>query len=144
VSRNLPPQPAVTPDTEGFWSATADGRLELCWCGACERFQHPPLERCRACAGKTEFREVSGDGVLYSYIVVHRAVAPGYLDRPGHLIGLVELVEQEGFRLPTQLPDLDVQTVRIGMPLKADLVPLPGGGFSVPVFRPVESGAELD
>ncbi len=132
-----PLQPVPTPDTEGFWSATADGRLALCWCDACGRYQHPPLELCRSCAGKTGFRAVSGDGVLYSYIVVHRTVAPGYTDRPGHLIGLVELVEQAGLRLPTQLPDLNPESVRIGMPLRADLVPLPGGGFFVPVFRPV-------
>jgi uncharacterized OB-fold protein len=137
MNPNVPLQPAVNPDSEGFWSAAADGRLALCWCGACARYQHPPLERCRVCAGRTGFQAVSGDGVLFSYIVVHRAIAPGYLDRPGHLIGLVELIEQPGLRLPTQLPDLDAQTARIGMPLRAHLQPLPGGAFSVPVFRPV-------
>jgi hypothetical protein len=77
---------------------------------------------------------------LFSYIVVHRTVAPGYRDRPGHIIGLVELAEQPGLRLPTQLPDLDASQVRIGMPMKADLVQLPGGNYTVPVFRPQPNG----
>jgi uncharacterized OB-fold protein len=136
----VPPQPAATADTEGFWAATADGRLALCWCEACDRYQHPPLERCRTCAGRTTFRPVSGAGVLYSFIVVHRVIAPGYTDRPGHLIGLVELVEQAGLRLPSQLPDLDPESARIGMPLQAELRPLPGGSFAVPVFRPGAAG----
>jgi uncharacterized OB-fold protein len=137
LNPGVPPQPAVNPDTEGFWSATADGRLALCWCRVCSHYQHPPLERCRTCAGRTEFRAVSGDAVLYSYIVVHRAIAPGYTDRPGHLVGLVELIEQPGLRLVTQLPDLDAETACIGMPMQAQMQPLPGGGFSVPVFRSV-------
>jgi hypothetical protein len=79
---------------------------------------------------------VSGRGHLYSYIVVHRAVAPGYQDKPGHLIGLVELDDQPGLRLSTQLVDLAPSDVEIGMPLQARIVPLPGGPLSVPVFGP--------
>ncbi|HEY1973048.1 MAG TPA: OB-fold domain-containing protein [Pseudonocardia sp.] len=144
MNPDLPPQPTPNPDTDGFWSATALGRLELCWCAACERYLHPPLERCRDCAGRTGFLAVSGAGVLYSYIVVHRAVAPGYADRPGHVIGLVELVEQPGLRLPTQLPDVDASDLWIGMPMTAELVALPGGEFTVPVFRPAGPRSEAD
>jgi hypothetical protein len=133
-----PPHPKPTPDTAGFWQHTERGELALCWCPACARYQHPPVERCRFCAGVTEFRPVSGDGSLYSYIVVHRAIAPGYQHRPGHLIGLVELDDQPGLRLSTQLVDIEPTEVKIGMPLRARIVALPGGPLHVPMFGPCE------
>jgi hypothetical protein len=82
------------------------------------------------------FKPVSGRGTPFSYIVVHRAIAPGYQDRPGHLIGLVELDDQPGLRLSTQLPGITTDSVRIGMPLVAEIAPLPGGDLKVPVFKP--------
>jgi hypothetical protein len=135
---STPIQPLHTPDTEQFWAATARGELALCWCGACKRYLHPPLEVCRYCGGATGFRPVSGRGVLHSYIVVHRAVVPGYQDKAGHLIGLVELEEQDGLRLVTQLLDVDANQVEIGMPMQARIVDLPGGDFRVPMFAPAE------
>lgn len=131
-----PLQPSPTPDSEGFWSATADGRLALCWCESCGRYRHPPLERCPTCADPMTFKPVSGRGTLFSYIVVHRAIAPGYQDRPGHLIGLVELDDQPGLRLSTQLAGITAESVRIGMPVVAEIVPLRGGELRVPVFKP--------
>jgi uncharacterized OB-fold protein len=80
------------------------------------------------------WKAVAGKGELYSFIVVHRAVVPG--SEPGDLIGLVELAEQPGLRLAARLVDVDPDRVRIGMPVQARLVPLPGGDFVVPVFGP--------
>jgi uncharacterized OB-fold protein len=136
VNPNIPLQPHPTPDTAPYWEATARGKLELCWCDVCERYMHPPLELCRSCGGATTFRPVSGRGVIFSYIVVHRGVVPGYLDRPGHVIALVELDEQEGLRLSTQLLDVDPADVRIGMPVEARVVALPGGDLRIPTFQP--------
>jgi uncharacterized OB-fold protein len=84
------------------------------------------------------FEPVSGRGTLFSYIVVHRAIAPGYQDKPGHLIGLVELDDQPGLRLCTQLAGVTAETARIGMALRAEIVPLPGDDLSIPVFKPAE------
>ena len=133
---STPLQPVPTPDSEGFWSATADGVLALGWCESCGRYRHPPVECCPTCAGPMTFKPVSGRGTLFSYIVVHRAIAPGFQDRPGHLIGLVELEDQSGLRLSTQLSGITAETVRIGMPLVAEIVPLRGGDLKVPIFRP--------
>jgi uncharacterized OB-fold protein len=84
------------------------------------------------------FEPVSGRGVLFSYIVVHRAIAAAYKDKPGHLIGLVELDDQPGLRLTTQLVGVTAETAHIGMPLRAEIVPLPGGELRIPVFTPAE------
>ena len=131
-----PLQPVPTPDSAGFWSATADGVLALGWCESCGRYRHPPVERCPTCAGPMTFKPVSGRGTLFSYIIVHRAIAPGFQDRPGHLIGLVELDDQPGLRLSTQLEGITAETVRIGMPMIAEIVPLRGGDLTVPGLAP--------
>ena len=136
-----PLQPRPNPDTVGFWEATSRGELALSWCSVCDRFVHPPLEGCPRCAGPMVFRAVSGKATLHSFIVVHRAVVPGYEDRPGHVIGLVELAEQDGLRLATQLVDVEPADVHIGMALEARIVDLPGGDLRVPVFGPVGGGA---
>lgn len=131
---SAPLQPRPTPDTEGFWAATADGKLALARCTECRRYTHPPVELCPRCAATMRFEPVSGRGTLFSYIVVHRAVTPGFA--PGDLLGLVELNDQPGLRLTTRLPGVTADTARIGMPLIAEIVPLPGGDLHVPVFKP--------
>jgi hypothetical protein len=136
VPATEPIQPTPTPDSAGFWRATERGELALCWCAACARYLHPPLERCPVCRRATVFRPVSGAGDLHSFIVVRRSIVPGY--RPGHLIGLVELPEQPGLRVVAALRGLTIDEVRIGMPLKASIVDLPGGSYRIAVFGPAE------
>lgn len=132
---SVPIQPQPTPDTAGFWAATAAGGLALCWCPDCRRYRHPPLERCANCGGPTEFRAVSGRGRIHSYIVVGRAVAPGYSDRPGQVLVLVDLEEQDGLRLVGRLDGAEGRAVDIGATVEASVVDLPGGDFRIPVFH---------
>lgn len=131
----LPPQPRPDPDSEGFWSATASGRIELCRCRDCGLWHHPPLERCRACAAETRFDPIAGTGSLRSFIVVRHAAVPGYLDAVPYIVGMVELDEQPGLRLVGRLLDVDPQDVEVGARVRAELVDLPPGDFVVIAFR---------
>lgn len=133
---DLPPQPLPDVDTEGFWKATAEGRLALCRCTECRRWQHPPLERCGKCGGPTAFEDTSGRGRLYSYIVERRGSVTGYLAELPYVVGLIELDDQPGLRLPALLPDLGPEDVEIGAEMAVDFVPLAGGSYVLPVFRP--------
>jgi uncharacterized OB-fold protein len=133
-TREAPLAPHPNPDTAGFWAATANGQLGLCRCDACARWIHPPLERCPACAGPVGFEPVSGRGRVYSFIVVGRVVVPG--SAPGDVIALVALDEQEGLRLTARLVGVSATDVEIGMPVRAELVPVPGTELRIPVFRP--------
>jgi uncharacterized OB-fold protein len=134
-----PPQPAPDADTEGFWEATADGHLAMCRCQHCGLWMMPPLERCRACAAPTAYEPVSGLGTVYSFIVQHHAAIAGYTDDLPYAVGLVELDEQEGLRLPTRFVDVDPTELACGMRVQVQLEELPGGDFVVPVFRPIVS-----
>jgi uncharacterized OB-fold protein len=132
----LPPQPAPDADTEAFWQATAEGRLALCRCESCDVWIHPPLERCRRCDQPTTFADIAGTGEVHSFIIVRQPSVPGYFDAVPYVVGVVELDEQEGLRLPGRIVGIEPEGVMIGMPVRADLVPLDGGDFTVAVFRP--------
>jgi len=133
---SYPPQPAPDFDTEPFWQATAEGRLALCRCTECGVWLQPPLERCRVCEGVTAFEDVAGTGTVYSFVVQRQPSVVGYLDALPYVVALVELDEQRGLRLPTRLVGIEPDEVRVGMRVQVELVDLPGGDYSVPVFRP--------
>jgi uncharacterized OB-fold protein len=135
TAADLPPQPAPDADSEGFWAATADGRLAICRCSGCRIWLQPPLERCRRCGGPTTFEPVAGTGTVYSFIVQRQPVAAGYAEVP-YVVALVDLDEQAGLRLPARLVGIDPEAVRVDMRVRAEIVDLPGGDYRVPVFSP--------
>jgi uncharacterized protein len=134
---NTPPQPAPDADSVGFWEATADRRLTVCRCQSCGHWLMPPLERCRLCAGPTAFTEIAGTGTLYSFIVQHHRSVPGYFDQLPYVVGLIEIDEQKSVRLPGRVVGVDHADIACGMRVRAEIVPLAGGEYQVPVFRPL-------
>ena len=129
-----PPQPDPDLDTQGFWQSTADGELRLCRCRSCGLWHHPPLEHCRHCAAPTAFEPVTGNGTISTFIVQRQPAVVGYFDLVPYAVAIVELDEQPGLRLTGRVVDIDVDDVRIGMPVQARIEPLPGGDFHVPVW----------
>jgi uncharacterized protein len=134
---SAPPQPAPDFDTEPFWRATSERRLALCRCVECGLWLQPPLERCRRCGGPTAYEDVAGTGTVYSFIVQRQPSVVGFVDEIPYVLALVELDEQPGLRLPTRIVGIEPESVRVGMRVAAEFVELPGGDYTVPVFRPV-------
>lgn len=129
-----PPQPVPDEDSLGFWHALDDGRLEVCRCQGCRRWLQPPLERCPSCWGETAFEPVAGTGAVHSFIVVYQPAIPGYRDQLPYAVGLVELDEQVGLRLPGRIVGVDPTSVAVGQRVTAVVEDLPGGSFKVAVF----------
>ena len=59
---------------------------------------------------------MSGRGTVYSFTVANREFAPGIV--PPYVAALVDLVEQESLRLVTNLVNVSIGDVRIGMPVR--------------------------
>jgi uncharacterized OB-fold protein len=131
----LTPQPLPDPDTQAFWDSLGEGTLGICRCQDCELWMHPPLERCRACAGPVLIEPVSGVGAVFSYIVVRQPTVPGRV--PPYVVATIELAEQEGLHL-IAVVDAAPDRVRVGAAARARVVPLPGGELQVPEFDLVE------
>ena len=88
-------------------------------CSNCNAVIAPPSGSCYACGGsEMEWTEVSGDGKLISFTVIH--VAPDeFQNEVPYIIGIVEL--KEGTRITSRLGGYDPENpadIKIGIPLK--------------------------
>jgi uncharacterized OB-fold protein len=107
--------PELTPENVHFWTGGRDGRLLILRCGACGRWVHPPAARCPGCDDELHPEPVSGNGTIFTYTVDRHAYNPA-VPLP-YVIALVELVEQEGLRVLTDIVQCDPDTVTVGMPV---------------------------
>ncbi len=107
--------PAADPSTEFFWASGAEGVLRFQCCTACGYFMHPPGPRCPAC-GSMELSPspVSGDATIHSFTM---NAQPWDGDATPYVVALVEMVEQVGLRLTTNLVGVNADEVAIGMPV---------------------------
>lgn len=132
-----PPQPAPGLDSKPYWDALANGDLAIQRCASCRRWQFPPLERCRHCNDELELTAVSGRGSVYTFIVQHHAVAPGFESLRPYAIALVALDEDPAIRLPGRILG-DARAIAIGARVRARIEPIAGGDFAAPVFEVVD------
>jgi uncharacterized OB-fold protein len=130
-------QPALDDDNRFFWTSGEDGLLRFLRCGACGYYLHPPIPRCPQCGSRDVAPEpVSGRGEVVSFTVNHRSWDGGEVP---YAIVLVELAEQVGLRLTTNLVGCAADDVRIGLPVRVvfeqhDLV-------WFPLFEPADAAA---
>jgi uncharacterized OB-fold protein len=127
--------PQVTPENEHFWKGGAAGELRFLACSACGTLVHPPAPVCPECLGRElEPRAVSGRARVLTYTENHQPWIPGF--DPPYLIAIVEIEEQPGVRLMTNLVDCDPDDVEIGMPVEVRFEERDEGIF-IPLFAPV-------
>ena len=108
--------PAVDDTNRFFWTSGADGLLRFVRCQACGYYLHPPSPWCPECGGSDLVPEaVSGRGVVHSFTVNHQ---PWDGDSTPYVVALVELDEQPGLRLTTNLVRCGVDEVAIDLPVQ--------------------------
>ena len=110
------PLPEIGDRTRPFWDAVADHRLVIQYCDACSRWLHPPLPLCPSC-GRPDpgWRQVSGDGVVSAFTVVHRPPLPVF--DPPYVIAMVEL-EDVPVRVLSNVIGREPSAVHIGLPVR--------------------------
>jgi uncharacterized OB-fold protein len=109
--------PAITAENAFFWRAGEAGALRFVRCRSCGFYIHPPLPICRVCKSRDVHDEpVSGRGTVLTY-TVNRQVWEVGLEAP-YVIAIVELAEQRGLRLTTNIVNCLLGEVRIGMPVR--------------------------
>jgi uncharacterized OB-fold protein len=123
------PAPAVTIESKPFWDAAAEGKFLIKRCNACGEAHWYPRALCPFCfSDKTEWEESPGEGVIYSYSVMHRSPSGPYA------IGYVTL--NEGPAVLTNFVDVAPDGLSIGQKVKVKFQPTENGP-PVPVFSPV-------
>lgn len=126
--------PRLDDDNEAFWTGGAAGELRILRCEGCGTWVHPPQPVCPACLGEDlPPTPTSGRAVLHTHTVNHHPWIPGF--DPPYVIAIVELPEQVGLRLTTNLVNCAPEDVRIGMALRVCFEAREDGIF-LPLFEP--------
>jgi uncharacterized protein len=128
--------PAVDDATRPFWTGGEHGELRILRCRACGTWLHPPGPVCPACLGTDLAPEAaSGRAVVHTYTINHQPWFPGL--EPPYVVAIVELPEQEGMRLTTNIVGCPPGDVRIGMPVRVTFEEY--DGVWLPFFEPAGS-----
>ncbi|MCH2173503.1 OB-fold domain-containing protein [Myxococcota bacterium] len=128
------PLPLPDDQTREFWDGCANQELRLQCCEDCETYIHQPAAMCHACnSTRLNWKRVSGNGEVYSWVVVYQA--PASYDVP-YVVGWIELVEQPGLRILSNVVGCPPDQVQAGMQVQVEFEAL-ADGVNLPVFRPV-------
>ena len=129
------PAPAVLPEAEPFWAATARGELLLPKCAACATIIWYPKGICPKCGSlDIGWIEASGEGEVYTFTVSRRGEG-AYREAGPFVIAYVEL--DEGPRVMTNIVGCSPESVRIGLRVRA-VFDDTGQGNALVRFAPVE------
>jgi uncharacterized OB-fold protein len=124
--------PAHDPLTAFFWSSGADGQLRILRCGSCGFYLHPPSTPCPRCLSTALAPSVvSGQGTVEAVTTNVQEWVPG--QRP-YSIAVVELEEQSGVRLTSNVIGCQPDQVRIGQRVRVWF--MHRDGIYYPVFVP--------
>jgi uncharacterized OB-fold protein len=125
--------PAVTPENEHFWQGGREGELRFLRCQGCGWWLHPPGPVCPSCLGRDLAVEAaSGGGVVHAFTVNWQPWIPGF--DPPYVVAIVELPEQEGLRLTTNIVGCEHEAVATGMPVRVEFEHR--DDVWLPLFRP--------
>ncbi|MEV0638720.1 OB-fold domain-containing protein [Streptomyces sp. NPDC050619] len=115
--------PVIDPDGAPFWQYAAQGELRVQACADCGELRFPPRPCCPHCQSlASEWRAVSGNGRIWSYVVPHPPLLPEYAEQAPYNVIVVELAEAPRIRLVgnlvseagAPLNSRDPRSIRIG------------------------------
>jgi uncharacterized OB-fold protein len=126
-----PPKPEIDIESERYWAAVGQHRLELQQCESCGKARFPPMSTCPYCGSRSWHPlEVSGQGEIYSFVTVNQALSAAMAGEVPYTVAVVQL--EEGPRMLGRFePALDVE---IGA--KVGIFFVDHDDWSEPRFRP--------
>ena len=109
------PRPSTT--TRPFWDGLNERKVQIQRCDGCDSWVFYPRTRCPSCLSDLlTWREVSGQGVLYTYTLARQPTAPHFADETPQQLAVVEL--DEGVRMTSTLVNVEPSDIVIGMRLQ--------------------------
>jgi uncharacterized OB-fold protein len=128
------PLPKATPESKPYWDGLKARRLMLPWCQDCGKAHFYPRIVCPHCGSRRiEWRQASGRGTLYSFVINHRP--PAWRSKDPYVIAVVQL--DEGPRLMTNLVGVapDPASIRCDAPVEIQYEDV-SDEVTLPLFRP--------
>ena len=137
MSETKPPfriLPQITPENEHYWKGGARGELCFLRCRDCATYVHPPSPVCPECLSRQLApAAVSGSARLLTWTENYHPWIPGF--DPPYLIAIVEILEQPGLRITTNLVNCQTESLRADLPVQVVFEERDGGVF-LPLFEP--------
>lgn len=136
------PMRSLSPEVVPFWEALRAGRFVMCACKLCDRHYWPytvcPHHDQIPDFSDMEWRQVSGLGSVFTYVVVHRVTDPAYAGETPYALAMIKL--DEGPIFPSRIVDCEPAEVRIGLRVALRLVRsiTKESGNVFPMFAPVD------
>jgi uncharacterized OB-fold protein len=128
------PRPLPDLDTQPFWDACREQRFLVPKCADCGYARWPPGPMCPQCQStETDWIEASGEGQVYSWVVVTHPVDPILADQVPYVVGLIELAE--GARVVGNVDGCDPDEVVAGMDVRLYFGDPGPDGIPIPNFR---------
>jgi len=128
--------PRVTDANRHFWQGGEQGRLQFQRCRDDGTWIHPPQPVCPTCYGTNLGVDAAGGrAVVHCYTVNHKQWTPAPVP---YVIAVVELPEQEGLRLTTNIVGCDPEEVHSGMEVEVTFEHRED--VWLPLFQPVGAG----
>src|SRR5215469_609830 len=113
------PRPIPEFGAEPFWEGCNRDELLMQRCSECRKFRWLPQPMCPACNSlKHEWVRVSGKGSVYSYTIITHPVHPAAVSKVPYNVAQVQLAEDPGLILLTNLVGIRNEDIRIGMPVQ--------------------------
>lgn len=107
--------------------------LQFLYCAGCEYYVHPAGPICPECLSeRLEPKGVSGRGSVFSYTINYQQWGEEPIDP--YVIAIVEMEEQAGLQLTTNIVECDPMKVAIGMAVRVKFEQL--RDVYLPVFVP--------
>jgi uncharacterized OB-fold protein len=132
AQRAAVPHAEPGPLTAPFWQGCAERRLLFQRCGSCASANFPPTEHCRQCLSTAlQWERSAGNGIVYSWTVVHRAATPVF-ETP-YAPAIIDM--DEGYQILTNIIDTGIAQLRVGLPVTVDFRAV-GDDLWLPYFRP--------
>lgn len=124
-----------TPATQPFWDALKQHKVQLQQCNECNSWIYYPRRFCPEClSDNLAWKDITGEGTLYTYTVALRPTAPPWSEDLPQLLAVVEL--DEGPRLTTELKNVDPEAVKVGMKVKPVFDDVPGEDITLLRYQP--------
>ena len=128
------PLPQISPEMAPFFDAARRHELVVQRCAGCGTLRFPARTICSTCLSReASWVRVSGRGTVFSFVIMHQAVHPGFAAETPYAVVVIQL--DEGARLLSNLVDCATADVKIGMPVEVvfdELTP----EVTLPKFRP--------
>jgi len=113
----LKPLPTLTDSNRPFWAAALDGRLCMQRCKSCQHVRFPISHVCPRCLSyEFEWHDLSGRGVIFSYIVYHQVYSQAFKMDVPYNVAMIQL--EEGPRMYSNIVGVANDVPKIGDAVK--------------------------